>query len=88
MSAKEAILQRIIDLLRREFKLSATVEGQTSFEDLDLDSLDIMRLLFLVEEEFEFKFPENIDNDLITNFHELAEQVHVPTDDLSANVAS
>ena len=56
----EATLQGIQDILSEKFELDATAALDMSFEDVGLDSLEIINFLFSVEEAYNVKIPDTV----------------------------
>ena len=54
MSEAPSIEQRVIQAIARSKRIdAATIRPETTFEELGLDSLDAIELLFEIEEEFD-----------------------------------
>lgn len=68
MMSKTAIAQRLRDALAKELKRdAATIEpGHKLREDLGLNSLDAIELMFKVEEEFDLAIPDADLQKLVT----------------------
>ena len=61
MSASGSVEQRVIDAIARSKRIDASeIRPETSFEELGMDSLDAIELLFEIEEEFDL---EPLDED-------------------------
>ena len=56
MSVFEKIKQIVVDQLGVEDEDQVTLE--TSFKDLDADSLDVVELIMALEEEFDIEIPD------------------------------
>ena len=55
----DSIAKRVIDVLARSQKRDpATISEDMSFADLGIDSLDGLRIIFELEEEFGVEIPE------------------------------
>ena len=53
MTAPETVSQRIIDIVARERRVPPeTVTLDTAFRDVGFDSLDLLNVVFALEEEF------------------------------------
>lgn len=54
MSGSSSVAERVIDAIARSKRLDAdTIRPETTFEELGMDSLDAIELLFEIEEEFD-----------------------------------
>ena len=54
MSDAPSIRQRVIDAIARSKRVDAAgIKPETTFEELGMDSLDAIELLFEIEEEFD-----------------------------------
>jgi acyl carrier protein len=54
MSDSASVEQRVIDAIARSKRVDAAkIRPQTTFEELGMDSLDAIELLFEIEEEFD-----------------------------------
>lgn len=64
MSVYDKIKQIVVDQLGVEDEGQVTVE--TSFKDLDADSLDVVELIMALEEEFDIEIPDEDAEKLTT----------------------
>ena len=64
MSVFEKIKQIVVDQLGVEDEDQVTLE--TSFKDLDADSLDVVELIMALEEEFDIEIPDEDAEKLTT----------------------
>jgi acyl carrier protein len=61
------VQERVLDVLHREVHRDVTLEQlDTPFEELGMDSLDKVCLLFGLEEEFKISIPESEAGDFST----------------------
>jgi len=57
-------LAKLAGLLREKFDVEGDLRSDSTFEDIGLDSLDVINFLFAVEETMAVKVP---DEDLVTH---------------------
>ena len=56
--SEEAIVQRVIRVIAKNKKLAPEeLSPATRFEDLKMDSLDALNMIFTLEEEFDINIP-------------------------------
>lgn len=73
------VLEKVIEMLAEKLECEAsTLKGETEFNSLGIDSLDVMELLMTVEEEFEVEIEVgdsqvNTINDLVNIINESKE---------------
>lgn len=64
MTISEKVKQIVVDQLSVEDEAEMTME--TSFQDLDADSLDVVELIMALEEEFDIEIPDEDAEKLTT----------------------
>ncbi|MGI6712576.1 MAG: acyl carrier protein [Bacillota bacterium] len=64
MTIAEKVKQIVVDQLSVEDEAELTME--TSFQDLDADSLDVVELIMALEEEFDIEIPDEDAEKLTT----------------------
>jgi acyl carrier protein len=78
MVTKDAIYDKILDVLRKELLCDGQFQPETTIETLGLDSLQMMQLFVYLEECFEFEFMEDslIENMESASLAMLVDHVH------------
>ena len=79
--SEEAIVQRVIRVIAKNKKMAPEeLSPLTHFEDLKMDSLDALNMIFALEEEFDI----NIPNEEATKMKSVEQAIHGVEDLLSA----
>jgi acyl carrier protein len=75
-ASKEALEARVIDALVEFGEEREGLTGQSRFEDLDVDSLDLVELAQIIEDEYEIEVQDS-DLDKIKTVNDVVELVSV-----------
>jgi len=71
--SEEAIAQRVIRVIAKNKKMAPEeLSSVTRFEDLKMDSLDALNMIFALEEEFDI----NIPNEKAAKMKSIEEAIH------------
>lgn len=54
------VAQKVVDIIAREMKVEpGTIKLESSLEDLKIESLDVVQIVFAIEETFDITIPSN-----------------------------
>lgn len=66
----------LVDILQDRFDISSPMKPETTIEEIGLDSLDVINLLFVIEEMMKVKVPEEgFEEESIETLGQLAEYI-------------
>lgn len=84
MSTSPSIAQRVIGAIARSKRIDAAeIRPETTFEELGLDSLDAIELLFEIEEEFDL----TVEDDAVQGKETVAQVIAAVEEALAATPA-
>lgn len=83
----EDTAKRVVDTITSTQKLeSGKVTLDSTFEELQIDSLDGLNIVFALENEFDIDIPDDQAKDL-TNVRQVAERIHTLMESRSGGAA-